>query len=108
MLRNRREGALPLNLWLVEALDQELFNQHGFQNGVEVVAIFRTAFDFITPYLQRLEHLYARPANKELQSLLIKLMVFTALGHRKVKLAFNTPEIRHGAVRHEAVCSTSD
>ncbi len=83
-------------------------NQPSSQNGAEVVAIFRTAFDFVAPYLERLEPLYAQLADKESQSLLVKLMAFRALGHRKVKLPFNTPENRQGIVRYEAVCSVSD
>ena len=95
------EGSLKRRLrsWL---------DQPGHQNGAEVVAIFRTAFDFIASYLERLEHLYAQLADKESQSLLVKLMAFRALGHRKVKLPFNTPENRQGVVRYEAVSSTSD
>ena len=95
------EGSLKRRLrsWL---------DQPGHQNGAEVVAIFRTAFDFIASYLERLEHLYAQLADNESQSLLVKLMAFRALGHRKVKLPFNTPENRQGVVRYEAVSSTSD
>ena len=92
-----------LKRWIRSWLDQP-----SHQNGAEVVAIFRTAFDFIAPYLERLERLYARLADEQSQSLLIKLMAFRALGHRKVKLPFNTPENRQGVVRYEAVSSTSD
>ena len=92
-----------LKRWIRSWLDQP-----SHQNSAKVVAIFRTAFDFIAPYLERLERLYARLADEQSQSLLIKLMAFRALGHRKVKLPCNTPENRQGVVRYEAVSSKSD
>lgn len=102
-----KKRVLSNNGWLKRRIRSWL-NQSGHQNGAEVMAIFQTGFDFVTPYLERLEHLYAQLADKESQSLLIKLMAFRALGHRKVKLPFNTPENRQGVTRYEAVSSTSD
>ena len=49
-----KERFLSIHGWLKRWIRRWL-KQLGYQKGAEVVAIFRTAFDLITPYLQRLE-----------------------------------------------------
>lgn len=48
--------------------------------------------DFVEPHLGNLEWIYTVLADKESRQILVKLVAFRALGHRKVKLPTNTPK----------------
>ncbi|MCX6901177.1 MAG: FkbM family methyltransferase [Verrucomicrobia bacterium] len=64
--------------------------------------------DFIAPWLDRLERLHSRLADEESKTLLVKIWAFRALGHGKVKLPFNTPELWRGIEAAGKLASTSD
>jgi FkbM family methyltransferase len=74
----------------------------------ETASLIQTAYGFIGASLPRLDRLYESLADEESKSLLVAIMAFRALGYRKVKLPFNTPEHARGIRQVEARCSMSD
>ncbi|MEI6972587.1 MAG: hypothetical protein WCL44_13845 [bacterium] len=66
------------------------------------------AFMFVAPWLQRLEKLYAQLCDDESKQTLVKVAAFRALGHRKVKLPFNSKRLWNdiGLLKH--LSSTTD
>jgi FkbM family methyltransferase len=47
---------------------------------------------FIAPHISNLEWLYANLADEESRQTLVDVIAYRALGHRKIKLAVNTPD----------------
>lgn len=89
-------------------LVRRYLKRRGYHHFLGVTYTFRTAMDFIAPWLERLERLYSRLADEESKTLLVKVWTFRALGYGKVKLPFNTPELWRGIRSFEAFGSESD
>ena len=62
---------------------------------------------FVEPHLADLEWLYGKLADEESKQWLTSLMAFRALGHRKIRLATNTPDYWEG-VREAKALAFSD
>lgn len=60
---------------------------------------------FVEPHLADLQWLYANLADDESRELLVSLAAFRALGHRKIRLATNTPDYWEGVRRAKALAT---
>lgn len=66
-----------------------------------------TGLCFVEPYLADLEWLFGKLADEESRRWLASLMAFRVLGHRKIRLATNTPDYWEG-VRKAKALAVSD
>lgn len=89
----RRFGPLPEQPPAVIPRETRLeMAQKGFVPVASVQYGFNTALNLLQPHMAGLEALYAALADQESRDLLVKLMAFRALGHRRVRLPLSTPE----------------
>jgi FkbM family methyltransferase len=66
--------------------------QLGFITVGRAKQIVLSGMQFVEPHLSNLEWLYSHLADEESREILVKLVAFRALGHRKIKLPINCPE----------------
>lgn len=104
----RRPSVVGSSSFSLKQLAKDYLRQRGYQHALEAASTFRTAVDFIAPWLSRLERLYSRLADEESKMLLVKIWTFRALGHTKVKLPFNTPELWRGIANVGKLASSLD
>ena len=83
-------------------------SRKGYLRPQETAALIEHSLGFAAPWLARLEKLHSLLADSESKSLLVKLMAFRALGHRKIKLPFNAPALREGIKQMERVTVQAD
>ena len=63
---------------------------------------------FVEPHLADLEWLYAKLADEESKQWLTSLMAFRAVGHRKIRLATNTPNYWKGVRKAKALALSDE
>jgi len=106
----RRFGPRPvpaLHRWLREPI-KSVLRRAGYQRMADSAWLIQLAYGFIGPSLPRLERLYEWLADEESRSLLVAIMAFRALGDRRVKLPFHTPEHFRGIQQVEARSSMAE
>lgn len=75
--------------------DREVRRQMAERGFVPVEAVqqaLRASFNLLSPHQSGLDALYAGLADQESRHLLVQIMAYRALGHRRVRLPLSTPE----------------
>jgi FkbM family methyltransferase len=83
----------------VKQLVKDALRKRKYQDMDLVEPGVRRALEQIVPHAAEFERLKGMLADEESRTLLVKLMAFRAMGHRKVKLPFNTPEMHAAYTR---------
>jgi FkbM family methyltransferase len=103
-----RFGPPPRNAFDAKALLKRILGKIGLVSVDRVSGDLRAGLSFIEPHSAQLEWLYAQLGDQESRDLLVSLMAFRALGHRKVKLPTNTPEYWQGIERAKKLSLDED
>jgi FkbM family methyltransferase len=104
-----RFGPAPRNAFDdAKALLKRILGKIGLVSVDRVYGDLRAGLSFIEPHIAQLEWLYAQLSDQESRDLLVSLMAFRALGHRKIKLPTNTPEYWQGIERAKKLSLDGD
>jgi FkbM family methyltransferase len=88
----RQAGMSPL-VGRAKQRVRDLLMLFGLQRVTDTSDTVRRAYEYLAPRLSQLEWLIGRLADEESKKLLVKLIAYRALGHRKIRIPFNTPEM---------------
>lgn len=92
--------------WKTPIIDY--LRRRGFVFGGLLSNGVRIAVQLVEKHLARFEWLYNRLDDDESRDILVKVLAFRALGHRRVRLPLNTPAYWDGLKQMERLANPSD
>jgi len=87
-----RFGPEPTNWRTFARRIRSCFTWLGFITVRRAKGTLVSGMQFVEPHISSLEWLYSNLADAESREILVKVIAFRALGHRKIKLPLNCPE----------------